>query len=178
MREDRSVIEELDEREIDAFLRRQRVGRVGCHAGGRTYVVPVVYVWVDECVYVQSIEGRKIEMMRANPGVCFEVDQHEPDGSWRSVILEGTYEELEGGRAEAALALLVRRLNGRRRARAGAPAGRAAVAFRIRCTSATGRRVSQGATARTLTRFGVAVSRYRAGRLARMERQPPADRPA
>jgi len=108
------VIEELDEREIDACLRRQRVGRVGCHAGGRTYVVPVIYVWDGECVYVQSIEGRKIQMMRANPHVCFEVDQYEPDGSWRSVILEGTYEELEGGRAEAALALLVQRFSGRR----------------------------------------------------------------
>jgi uncharacterized protein len=70
VREDRSVIEELDEREIDACLRRQRVGRVGCHAGGRSYVVPVIYVWDGECVYVQSIEGRKIQMMRANPHVC------------------------------------------------------------------------------------------------------------
>jgi nitroimidazol reductase NimA-like FMN-containing flavoprotein (pyridoxamine 5'-phosphate oxidase superfamily) len=166
VREDRSVIEELDKREIDAFLRRQRVGRVGCHAGGRTYVVPVIYVWDGEYVYVQSIEGRKIQMMRANPHVCFEVDQYEPDGNWRSVILEGTYEELEGGRAEAALALLVQRFSGRRRARTGAPTGRTPVAFRIRCTTATGRRVSQGATTRALTWVGVALSRRRARRVA------------
>ena len=74
--------------------------------------MPVIYVWADGCVYVQSIEGRKIAMMRAQPHVCFEVDEYEPDGSWRSVILEGTYEELEGGRAEAALALLVQRFHG------------------------------------------------------------------
>lgn len=119
------MIEDLNEGEIDAFLRRQRVGRIGCHADGRTYVVPVIYVWDAECVYVQSIEGRKIQMMRANPQVCFEVDQNEPDGSWRSVILEGVYEELEGSRTEAALALLVKRLSGRPRARtAGTDAGR------------------------------------------------------
>jgi hypothetical protein len=84
------------------------------------------------------------------------------------VILEGTYEELEGGRAEAALAQLVQRFSGRRRAGTGAPTGRMPVAFPIRCTSATGRRVSQTATARALTWVGVALSRRRARRLARM----------
>ena len=73
------MIEELDEHEVDAFLRRQVVGRVGCHAEGETYVVPVLYVWDGECIYVQSIEGRKIRMMRANPQVVFEVDEYEPD---------------------------------------------------------------------------------------------------
>ena len=157
----------MDEHEIDAFLRRQLVGRVGCHQDGRTYVVPVIYVWDGESVYVQSIEGRKIEMMRANPDVCFEVDQYEPDGSWRSVILEGTYEELEGGRAEAALALLVQRFSGRRQARTGTRAARAPVAFRIRSPRITGRRVDRTVPMRALTRLGVAVGRRRARRLAR-----------
>ena len=126
------MIEELDGQEIDDFLRRQVVGRVGCHADGETYVVPVLYVWDGECIYVQSIEGRKIRIMRSNPQVVFEVDEYEPnDGSWRSVIVEGVYEELEGTRAEAALALLVQRFAGRRR-RAHAQTGRVPVAFRIR----------------------------------------------
>ena len=53
------MIEELSESEIEAFLRRQLIGRVGCHAEGQTYVVPVIYVWDGGYVYVQSIEGRK-----------------------------------------------------------------------------------------------------------------------
>jgi nitroimidazol reductase NimA-like FMN-containing flavoprotein (pyridoxamine 5'-phosphate oxidase superfamily) len=138
------VIEELDQQEIDEFLRRQVVGRVGCHAGGETYVVPVLYVWDGECVYVQSIEGRKIRMMRANPRVVFEVDEYEPDsGSWRSVIVEGVYEELDGTRAEQALALLVQRFAGRRRREADRGDGRTPVAFRIRRTGVTGRRVTR-----------------------------------
>ena len=133
------MIEELDDTEIDAFLREQVVGRVGCHAGGSTYVVPVLYVWDGECVYVQSIEGRKIRMMRANPQVVFEVDEYEPGGGWRSVILEGVYEELEGSRAEAALALLVQRFAGRgRRPEGGSRSDRTPVAFRIRCTAEVG----------------------------------------
>ena len=161
------MIEELSEDEIDAFLRRQLVGRVGCHAFGRTYVVPVIYVWSGGYVYVQSIEGRKIRMMRANPEVCFEVDEYEADGSWRSVIVEGVFEELKGSAAEAALALLVQRFVGRRRETTGRSTGRKPVAFRIRCTQATGRRVARTPATRAMTRVGVVLSRRRARLLRR-----------
>jgi nitroimidazol reductase NimA-like FMN-containing flavoprotein (pyridoxamine 5'-phosphate oxidase superfamily) len=137
------VIEALDEQEIDAFLRRQVVGRVGCHADGETYVVPVLYVWDGDCIYVQSIEGRKIRMMRSNPQVVFEVDEYEPSGSWRSVIVEGVYEELDEEQAKAALALLVERFAGRRGRDGAGQTDRKPVAFRIRRTNATGRRVTR-----------------------------------
>jgi nitroimidazol reductase NimA-like FMN-containing flavoprotein (pyridoxamine 5'-phosphate oxidase superfamily) len=140
------VIEELGEQEIDSFLREQVVGRVGCHADGETYVVPVLYVWDGQCVYVQSIEGRKIRMMRSNPKVVFEVDEYRAGGSWRSVIVEGLYEELDQAQAEEALALLVQRFAGRRRRDGAGETGRKPVAFRIRRTSATGRRVTRSAT--------------------------------
>ena len=159
------MIEELDDTEIDAFLRRQLVGRVGCHVDGETYVVPVIYVWDGECVYVQSIEGRKTRMMRENPRVVFEVDEYEPeDGSWRSVIVEGVYEELDGSRAEAALALLVQRFAGRGKRREPGRTGRLPVAFRIRKTAATGRRVQRTPAQRTFMRLGLAASRRRARR--------------
>ena len=142
------MIDELGTEEIDAFLREQVVGRIGCHLDGRTYVVPVIYAWDGEAAYVQSIEGRKVEMMRANPAVCFEVDEYDA-GSWRSVIVEGVYEELEGDAAQAALALLVERFAGRRRRSDAADsgdraAGRTPVAFRIRAERVTGRRVVRG----------------------------------
>jgi nitroimidazol reductase NimA-like FMN-containing flavoprotein (pyridoxamine 5'-phosphate oxidase superfamily) len=157
------VIEELSAEEIDAFLRRQVVGRVGCHADGRTYVVPVLYVWDGECVYVQSIEGRKVQMMRANPRVVFEVDEYEAeDGSWRSVIVDGVYEELEGTRAEAALALLVQRFAGRRRRDGAGRTDRKPVAFRIRSTSASGRRVVRTPAMKAMSRAGLFLSRRRA----------------
>ncbi len=158
------MIEELDEREIDEFLRRQKVGRIGCHADGESYVVPVIYAWNGEAVYVQSIEGRKIRMMRANPDVCFEVDEYEPDGSWRSVILDGVYEELEGGRAEAALALLAQRFVGRRPTGGDRAAGRTPVAFRIRATRVTGRRVVRTPAREALTTASRHLSLWRAWR--------------
>src|SRR5437867_2802633 len=34
----------LSEDEIDQVLRFEMVGRIGCHADGKTYVVPIIYV--------------------------------------------------------------------------------------------------------------------------------------
>lgn len=133
------MIDELDRAEIDDLLRSQLVGRIGCHADGLTYVVPVIYAYDGEGFYAYSLEGRKIRMMRANPRVCFEVDEYEGRGSWRSAIVQGTYEELAGADAERALALLSERYAGRgeERRRGEEPA----VAFRIRIDAVTGRAV-------------------------------------
>jgi len=156
-REDGCVIEDVTRTEADEFLRSQVVGRVGCHADGRTYVVPVMYVWEDGCAYVQSVEGRKIEMMRANPEVCFEVDEYDPDsGSWRSVIVEGAYEELDSTAAERVLALLVERF-GRSREANRKRSTHAPVAFRIRARTVTGRRVQRTPAMRAMQRAGLAL---------------------
>ena len=129
---------ELTREEIDALLREQVVGRVGCHVDGLTYVVPLIYAYDGEAVYVASIEGQKVEMMRANPSVCFEVDEYGPEG-WRSAIVHGVYEELGEGEAPTALALLRERF-GRPGPRQGAN-GRATVCFRIGIRTVTGRAV-------------------------------------
>lgn len=136
------MIRELSATEIDEFLRTQIVGRIGCHADGLTYVVPVIYAYDGESLYVASLEGQKIRMMRQSPSVCFEVDEYER-GSWRSVIAYGEYEELAGAEAERAIALLAERF-GRASSQRRHSAGDApTVCFRIRIQEATGRAVSR-----------------------------------
>jgi uncharacterized protein len=138
------VIAELSRAEIDDLLHAQVVGRVGCHAQGLTYVVPVIYAYDGEAFYIYTVEGRKVRMMRANPQVCFEVDEYET-GSWRSAIVQGRYEELDETGAEEALRLLAERFSTRgstRRPRAeGTP-----VAFRIVIDEITGRAVRRGSS--------------------------------
>lgn len=124
------------------MLREQFVGRAGCHVDGLTYVVPLIYAYDGDALYVASIEGRKIEMMRANPSVCFEVDEYRPDG-WRSAIAQGDYEELAGDDVERALDLLQTRFG-----RKGADSNRrlvsaTTVVFRIAIREVTGRAVSR-----------------------------------
>jgi hypothetical protein len=142
----------LDENEVEEVLRREVVGRVGCHAEGRTYVVPITYVYADGCVYAHSSEGLKLRMMRANPLVCFEVESLRSATNWESVIAWGTFEEIEGEEAHAAMRcyldrlgpLLVSgtaRLRGEMYPRRAHPPGdgHGAVVFRLRLTEKTGR---------------------------------------
>lgn len=139
------MISELPRAEIDELLRGQVVGRIGCHTGGLTYVVPVIYAYDGDGLYVASIEGQKARMMRENPHVCFEVDEYDGAGSWRSAIVQGVYEELDDAEAQEALALLAERFGradeeGRAQPRHGADGVRT-VCFRIRIREVTGRAV-------------------------------------
>jgi nitroimidazol reductase NimA-like FMN-containing flavoprotein (pyridoxamine 5'-phosphate oxidase superfamily) len=97
----------LPDRDVEALLSGQRVGRIGCHADGRTYVVPVAYAYVGDCVYAHSAGGAKVRMMRKSPNVCFEVDRADALSNWRSVIAWGTYEELHGEAAREAMRMLL-----------------------------------------------------------------------
>lgn len=138
---------ELTRTEIDELLREQVVGRIGCHAGGVTYVVPVIYAYDGACVHVASIEGQKVRMMREHPAVCFEVDEYAAPGQWRSVIAQGAYEEVGDDEKAASLALLSARFSGGGESRRtpGAPdtGARQTVCFRIRLGEMTGRAVSR-----------------------------------
>jgi uncharacterized protein len=101
------VLGDLTDRETEDVLRSSVIGRIGCHAFGRTYVVPITYVYDGRAVYAHSQEGMKLHMMRENPHVCFEVDHMDDLANWRSVIAWGTFEELHGDRADDAMELLV-----------------------------------------------------------------------
>lgn len=104
------MLGELTTQQIDAVLFSEVVGRIGCYGDGRPYIVPVTYVFDGEAVYAHSANGLKIRMMRANPSVCFQVDQRENLANWRSVVAWGAYEELRETAAIDALQLLVTRL--------------------------------------------------------------------
>jgi nitroimidazol reductase NimA-like FMN-containing flavoprotein (pyridoxamine 5'-phosphate oxidase superfamily) len=107
------MIRALANDEIERVLRAEVVGRIGCHADGRTYVVPVSYIFENGAVYAHSRDGLKVQMMRRNPAVCFEVDHVEDLVNWHSVICWGTFTELEGADADRAMAMLQERLRER-----------------------------------------------------------------
>ena len=82
----------LTPEQIVHVLQSQIIGRIGCYADGKVYIVPVSYAYHNHYIYAHSKEGLKTHMMRQNPSVCFEVDQMDNLANWRSVILWGTYE--------------------------------------------------------------------------------------
>lgn len=89
------MIGTLQNSEIEEMLHTHFIGRIGCHANSTTYVVPISYAYDGAYIYGHSNEGLKLEMMRANPTVCFEVDDMENMANWKSVICQGTFEELK-----------------------------------------------------------------------------------
>lgn len=124
---------------IEALLRTAVVGRIACCAhgavgDGRPYLVPLAYGYDGEAVYAHSGPGRKLDLMRAEPRVTFEVDEADAPDRWRSVIAEGEFEEIADPAArERALRLLY-----------PPPAaipdlGSQTVVFRIRLTARSGR---------------------------------------
>jgi hypothetical protein len=84
----------LNNEQIEDVLKENILGRIGCNDGKKTYIVPVSYAYDGKSILAHSTEGMKIEMMRKNPDVCFEVDDMKSFTHWKSVIAWGKYQEL------------------------------------------------------------------------------------
>jgi hypothetical protein len=106
----RAMLGELSPAQIDRLLHAETIGRLGCHAEDRTYVVPVTYAYDGSAIYGHTSDGMKVRMMRENPEVCFEVDRMENMANWQSAIVWGRFEELRGTAAAHAMGLLMDRL--------------------------------------------------------------------
>lgn len=101
------MLGELRSDRINHLLHLETIGRVGCHAGGRTYIVPIAYLYDGGSIYAYSFEGMKLRMMRENPDVCFEVEHFQTLSNWETVVVSGRFEELHGKEAAAARSRLV-----------------------------------------------------------------------
>lgn len=138
------MLGELTNREIETTLRENVIGRVGCHAYGHTYVVPITYAYDGIYAYAHTTVGMKLHMMRDNPHLCFEVDQMDDLANWRSVIAWGTFEELHGPIADEAMQFLIDRIEARLSGPPGASvhpnsATEQVIVFRIKLELKTGR---------------------------------------
>ncbi|RZJ77532.1 MAG: pyridoxamine 5'-phosphate oxidase family protein [Flavobacterium sp.] len=104
------MLGDLNKRELLEFLEQQVFGRLGCHADGETYIVPINYVYRNNAIYAHSGKGKKINMMRTNPKVCFQVDEIINTFRWKSAILHGNYSELGGEERQQAMQGIIHRI--------------------------------------------------------------------
>ena len=100
----------LSSQEVEGLLMKQVVGRIGCHNKQEVYVVPISYAYDGQYIYCHCHEGKKLEMMRGNPAVCFQVDEMKDMANWKSVVVNGIFEELTNNTNKTkALKLLLER---------------------------------------------------------------------
>ncbi len=100
----------LNEQQINNLLSSQVIGRLACSAGDQPYLVPVTYTYDGKYIYGQTNQGMKLDVLRKNPNVCFEVDQMTDMTNWQSVVVIGTFEELKDDEAEKARQVFFNRL--------------------------------------------------------------------
>ena len=100
----------LTDKEIGELLSQEIVGRLGCYADEQVYIIPISYGYDGQYIYAHTGAGMKLQMMRKNPQVCFQVDNTSDLANWKSALVWGAFEELEHAEEkEKALSALMRR---------------------------------------------------------------------
>ncbi len=64
-----------DPSHIEKILEQAQVCRLAMVDGSRPYIVPLSFGYASDYLYFHSaLQGRKIDILRSNPEVCFEFD--------------------------------------------------------------------------------------------------------
>ena len=102
-----------DKSDIEAVIKNAKVCRLGMINGNNPYIVPLCFGYHHNSLYFHgAIKGLKIDLIRANPNVCFEFDtlletiesENACDfsmkyqsvvGTGKAVLVEGSDEKLQ-----------------------------------------------------------------------------------
>ncbi|RMG26802.1 MAG: hypothetical protein D6730_08365 [Bacteroidetes bacterium] len=105
----------LSPQEIQRFLQKHYIGTISCCFHDKPYAVPFTFLY-DEASHTlvsYTAEGKKIDILRKNPQVCVAVTEIQNLSNWKSVVIEGRYQELDGLEAVEAIKLLISKLRKR-----------------------------------------------------------------
>ena len=96
------LVSEMKQDDCMQFLSNHCIGHLAYVAGRSPHIVPVTYFYDREnkCLISYSGEGHKVESMRNYSQVALQVDDIEAFHNWRSVKVNGTFEELKGPTAK------------------------------------------------------------------------------
>jgi nitroimidazol reductase NimA-like FMN-containing flavoprotein (pyridoxamine 5'-phosphate oxidase superfamily) len=65
----------LDREEIESIISKATVCRLGLSVDTNPYIVPLNFGYKERCLYFHAAKvGKKIDMVRRNNNVCFELD--------------------------------------------------------------------------------------------------------
>lgn len=95
----------IDHKEALHILKNKYVGHLAYTHEQKPFVIPITYFYFekDHCIICYSREGHKINAMRQQPQVALQVAQVVSINLWKSVMIHGTYTELDGSMGMALL---------------------------------------------------------------------------
>ncbi len=99
------MIKNLEHKETMYLLSHNYIGYLAYLHKKRPIVVPITYYYnkKDQVIICYSGEGHKVNAMRKNNLVSLSVADIDSVSNWRSVLVEGAFEELIGSDAKSNL---------------------------------------------------------------------------
>jgi nitroimidazol reductase NimA-like FMN-containing flavoprotein (pyridoxamine 5'-phosphate oxidase superfamily) len=88
----------LTPQEIESLLSENYVAYLACSDNNTPYIVPITYYYDQptNSIIGYTTEGRKIQILRENPQVSLIVSEIDTLTEWKTVVLEGKFEEQSG----------------------------------------------------------------------------------
>ncbi|NNF86247.1 MAG: flavin mononucleotide-binding protein [Winogradskyella sp.] len=99
------MIQNLKENRSVNILHNNYLGNLSYISNNEPYVIPITYFFDKKrnIIICYSSIGHKIKAMRKNPSVSLIVANVHSIENWESVLVLGTYEEIEGSSAKVYL---------------------------------------------------------------------------
>jgi len=96
------MIKKLEISECLKILDSNFIGHLAYIFGESPFILPITYFYDAEenCILSYSAKGHKIEAMRKHATIALQVDEIQSIQKWNSVLIHGSFEELEGSTAK------------------------------------------------------------------------------
>ena len=102
----------LTPEEMNELLARNYIAYLACSENDTPYLVPITYYYdpPSDSIISYTTEGKKIRILRNNPKVSLIVSEIDTLTKWKTVVIDGKFEELSGEDQFAALQNLSKNL--------------------------------------------------------------------
>ena len=89
-------VKDMTSKEVEDLLGRVNYGHLGCSSNNHPYVLPIHFACDQQTIYIYTTEGKKSEIIEANPEICLQVEEVVDSENWMSVIVIGEAHRLHG----------------------------------------------------------------------------------
>lgn len=104
-------VQEMANDEIEEVLQSVGYGHFACAHNNQPYVVPINYAYCKPYIYIYTTDGKKTDIIKANPQVCLQVESVTDNGNWRSVVFNGKAEQITDAKEREEILRLILQTN-------------------------------------------------------------------